>query len=232
MYEDIYGVGLLDDLHNYFPALLYEQGRFQNVNQIFHYIRSQMSERFNLYSYGASRFRETQVQQPPLPQRAPTQIPTRIFRENTNEFIPLRRNTPFQQQQPRTNLEEEIEEIITSLGQGSILRNIVSPETSLLFSLLTPRTTLPQVRTGWTDPVVVRPSLEVIEQNSTIVTSITGQACAICQEQIQTAETCRRLSCTHTYHRGCIDTWFQRSTRCPTCRHDIRERFIESNNIA
>lgn len=53
-YETVYHVGLLDDIHNYFPALLYDQGRFQTLPTVFSYIRHQMNTRFNLYSYGAS----------------------------------------------------------------------------------------------------------------------------------------------------------------------------------
>jgi len=55
-YEVIYNVGLLDDVHNYFPALLYDHGRFQNLQSLFNYVRNQMNTRFNLFAYGASRY--------------------------------------------------------------------------------------------------------------------------------------------------------------------------------
>ena len=61
-YEVIYNVGILDDVHNYFPSLLYDTGRFTNLQQVFHYIRTQMNTRFNLYSYGASRARPNEPQ--------------------------------------------------------------------------------------------------------------------------------------------------------------------------
>jgi hypothetical protein len=53
-YQVVYNVGLLDDIHNYFPALLYDQGRFQTLPGIFSYVRHQMNTRFNLYAYGSS----------------------------------------------------------------------------------------------------------------------------------------------------------------------------------
>lgn len=62
-YQTVYGVGLLDDLHNYFPALLYEQERFLNLTHVFHYIRTQMNQRFNLYSYGRNMYNEQQSEQ-------------------------------------------------------------------------------------------------------------------------------------------------------------------------
>jgi len=50
--ETIYGVQLLDDLHNYFPELLYNSGRFQNVQDVLQYITSVTRRRFDLFSYG------------------------------------------------------------------------------------------------------------------------------------------------------------------------------------
>jgi len=52
-YDYVYNVGLLDDVHNYFPAFLYDSGRFQTPVQVFSYIRSQMNSRFNLPTFGA-----------------------------------------------------------------------------------------------------------------------------------------------------------------------------------
>ena len=52
-YEYVYNVGLLDDLHNYFPAFLYDSGRFQTPVQVFHYFRTELHARFNLPGYGA-----------------------------------------------------------------------------------------------------------------------------------------------------------------------------------
>ena len=52
-YQYVYNVGLLDDLHNYFPAFLYDSGRFQTPAQMFQYLQSQLHARFNLPSHGA-----------------------------------------------------------------------------------------------------------------------------------------------------------------------------------
>ncbi len=37
-YHEIYGVQLLDDIHNYLPALLYDTGRFRTIGDVFQYV--------------------------------------------------------------------------------------------------------------------------------------------------------------------------------------------------
>ena len=41
--------------------------------------------------------------------------------------------------------------------------------------------------------------------------------CTICTDPFRTGDTLRRLPCLHTFHRDCIDEWFQRSRKCPIC---------------
>jgi hypothetical protein len=72
-------------------------------------------------------------------------------------------------------------------------------------------------------PVLVRPSQHVLEENTQLIDGIVDM-CAICQDSITANESCRLLvPCRHRFHRVCIDQWFQRSVFCPTCRHDIRD---------
>lgn len=49
-YNRIYDIPLLDDIHNFFPALLYDQRHFLTLNDIFVYINTQMDTHFNIYS--------------------------------------------------------------------------------------------------------------------------------------------------------------------------------------
>ena len=58
-YERIYEVGLLDDLHNYFPALLYQQSNFRTVQDVLGYIRERTTHRFNLFDYGRRQYEAT-----------------------------------------------------------------------------------------------------------------------------------------------------------------------------
>ena len=192
-YEVIYNVSLLDDIHNYFPDLLYNSGRFTTITQVFHYVRHRMNTRFNLFSYGASRYAENSEtvvpdpmhHMPPMPPMTPMQS-TRLPR--TPRFV----------SEDTTNFLFRFLEIGTDpTGRENTFRDIIVRPT----------------------PTEIENSTEII--NGASLTEETS--CAVCQDFIVATDTCRRLRhCNHTYHQTCIDLWFQRSVFCPTCRHDVR----------
>jgi hypothetical protein len=75
-------------------------------------------------------------------------------------------------------------------------------------------------------PVVVRPTPEQIEANTTVgnLVSDIEHSCAICQDNLQVDQEGRKLNaCGHWFHKHCIDTWLEGNVHCPVCRHDIRE---------
>lgn len=45
--------------------------------------------------------------------------------------------------------------------------------------------------------------------------------CSICQESLAVGT--RLRACNHVFHNQCIDQWLQLNTRCPVCRHDVRD---------
>lgn len=53
--------------------------------------------------------------------------------------------------------------------------------------------------------------------------------CAICQETVPCATRIR--ACGHVFHDQCISQWFTMNTRCPVCRHDIRDLQRGSVNV-
>lgn len=53
--------------------------------------------------------------------------------------------------------------------------------------------------------------------------------CAICQEAVPCATRIR--ACGHCFHHQCIAQWFSMNTRCPVCRHDIRDLQRGSANV-
>jgi hypothetical protein len=45
--------------------------------------------------------------------------------------------------------------------------------------------------------------------------------CCICLASFQINDQVRILPCSHSYHRDCIDHWFQQSILCPICKHSL-----------
>jgi len=205
-YEVIYSVGLLDDIHNYFPAFLYDTGRFQNINQVFHYVRSQMNSRFNLFAYGASRYTATQ---PPEPRRRPRNNTVVYAESGVPSTVPLYIPT-----QPH---------VYNSLNSTNLLLSMLN-EGLGLGGTTTPRNDL---WAAFRDPVIVRPTRAQMEAAIESISGNTipeGTLCTICQDVILQTENVSRLrACQHMYHMSCIAAWLDRSVRCPTCRHDIRD---------
>ena len=58
-YQTVYGVTLLDDLHNYFPRLLYSPQLFQSVPDVLGYIQQTTRTRFNLFENGMRQYSQT-----------------------------------------------------------------------------------------------------------------------------------------------------------------------------
>ena len=114
-YESYYGVQLLDDLHNYFPDIIYNHTRFTSIADVLGYIQEVMHDRFNLFSSATSRFRQNrsqQLQQQQTPRQRTSQyvytIPTTFTDfidtpSNNIQFAPIRFNTSYSSgRRPRT----------------------------------------------------------------------------------------------------------------------------------
>ena len=258
-YETLYGVGLLDDLHNYFPALLYDSSGFGTVRDVLTYVQTQARNRFDLFSYGQ---REYVGSHPP---RAPVEenVYRRVVRTSFASVPPqpvqplstlLRQPAAPSQEVPRIQVElnngdaddeeEEEEEEEVPVAENRIIAN------ALLSLLNLPATGLTRTydidvfgslvggrgRGGmdqFLQPVVVRPTPEQIANNTTIgnLVSDVEQACAICQDTLSPEQEGRKLNaCSHWFHKSCIDTWLERDVHCPVCRHDIREPLPAPSN--
>jgi hypothetical protein len=217
-YQRYYSVGILDDLHNYFPAILYSH-QFDD-NELVSYIRSQARNRYDLFTRATNNHnRNREVVQ--IPGRM---IPSRVHVDETH--ISSGNNDTIRVTYTTAN-NDEIES--TTLHDDSLL----NPLATLLTAALYPQTNnmmFPTLRrqtaTNFMEPVVVRPTRQQINSGSTIV-EVTNNTdnCAICQESLnQDNRQVRRLNaCHHMFHDNCIIAWLNGSVRCPTCRHDIRE---------
>ena len=215
-YQVVYNVGLLDDIHNYFPALLYQSSHFTSLTQVFHYVRHQMNTRFNLLNYGAGLARMRERERDP-----PTPIPTVILTPQMRA-APAPVPAPAPAPAPATTTDATANLLLSLLTVG------LSEQPTNIWNNFRP-----EFWASFRQPVVVAPSTQTIETSSEILSGSTltdPTICAICQDSIQPTDTLRRLTaCTHTYHQVCIDQWFLGSPRCPTCRHDIRDEPSELN---
>ena len=174
---------LLNELHNNFPALLYDNRRFRGIHDIFQYVDSEMRNRFDTFSINQRQYRNANA----------TNLQTIARPIGNNALSP----------------------IFSTLLQ----REIVLDETNNQMDMLG------QIFAGFTDAVPIVPSALDIQRGSSVyqVAGGTESPCAICQDVIAVGNIVRKLrGCNHIFHIDCIDTWYQRSVLCPTCRHDIR----------
>lgn len=202
--SNYYGnIQLLNDLHNYFPEILYGT-RFQNDGLV-RYIREVVSQRFNLFSSAQNTYNQNHQANYRITttlnnnmymdehHSSPTNIISEVIREGIN--IPLNVNG--------------FVNILQSMLDSSNVSPITEDENHNLTNL---------------QPVNVRPTMNQIENASSIVELTSSQnICAICQEHMLPNQTIRRLNqCRHLFHNSCIMTSFETSVRCPNCRQDIR----------
>jgi hypothetical protein len=245
-YETLYGVGFLDDLHNYFPAILYDRTRFRSVQDLLTYIQQCARSRFDLFSFGQRTYMSNHLESmAPLPASPPEpaqprnpnvrlaqsffeglNLPSQQESAEQEENIPqpalLRRR---REQSPETRVSATIDILQEDLGIENQALSLMN-----LMNVLAGIPAIPRqgrfghLPNGFMEPVVIRPSQAQIDAGSTRTFPGEDTVCAICQDAIPVNQMARRLNaCSHTFHISCIDQWFQRDVRCPTCRHDIRE---------
>jgi hypothetical protein len=203
-----YGIQFLDDIHTYFPDILYNPDRFTNVQALLYYIRSQTSARFDLFSNAQRNYivpnpYQANVTQPYTPQ-TPLRQPPPIVRQPPPP-------QPPQQSYYNTNRNLEIfplNDILSSVLLGSLGQDFTLNAT-------------------FSEPVTVAPSAAQIESATEIRQSAQTNdnvRCSICQDSFGEGQAIRSIrKCGHEFHRECIDIWFQRNVHCPMCRLDIRD---------
>jgi hypothetical protein len=220
-YERVYEVTLLDDLHNYFPAVLYDPERFRTVSELLAYIRQRTIRRFNLFEYGARQYSRSRAEDSDrVPQNTYTRQPPVV-----NRWAPPVATTPL-----RTSHAAQFEFDLTNTEDLSILLPLIRN----LDRLVGVPSTQPIQRahganrfTGLFQDIVIHASQDLIDNGSSLRTLLMDleENCSICQDRMRQGENIRRLNaCQHEFHGACVDNWFlRRSVLCPICRHDIRD---------
>jgi len=202
----LYQVGLFNDIHTYFPAILYEPERFNSVPELLSYMRRQIRVHSDPYIRGVNTYTASQpaVQTPPPRRQVPA--PPGLRRPSS---VPV--SMVFEQQIPANRGFNNTMDILTS----DMIRGLLG--TTLFGGVPPPQQTM--------EPVIVRPTPAQISAASTIsIVEDDDSICAICQDSMAAGSEARTLNaCDHSFHTGCIDTWFSRNVNCPVCRHDIRE---------
>ena len=183
---------MLDDLHNYFPDILYaDNNRFRSVNDLLEYIRSQTRTQFDLFSTARrNRTRNITTQQPSIGNQIQ-------FAFTTEDNI----------ESPISPINQPSNDINTLLGPLTNIMNLLYPPINDTF--LQPILVYPTAE-------------QITNATSIIELSTNTEICAICQETMVDGSIRRINHCRHTFHDLCIRTHFRTNVRCPICRCDIR----------
>jgi hypothetical protein len=208
-----YGIYLFDDLHMYFPAILYNPERFTTTQSLLHYVQTQVRYHTDIFT----RNQQMYAEQHPPHARSPPILPRRHGLHTTEsiEITPIFTAPLGGEEIP---LQTRINNSLTSLSNSILLNE--------LYNIIQ---TPPTRRQANQEPVLVVPSVQQVETATTLriateADESSDQACSICQDEYMDGQAIRSIRhCSHTFHKSCIDTWFERNVRCPVCRYDIRD---------
>ena len=237
-YEHTYGIQLVDDLHNLFPEVLYDDRLFassllvpfvqRRVSTLFPQEYTQKRTHYRLFQQERRRtdLVHDEMNMPPPPPPASVQPPPAI---RTPHVVRSGRSTTV-----RVPLATSIGAIgdVFDFGLGSGLGGGLGGSLESLLGGISGLVGVNGVFRQNTDnlsPVPVVPTAQEVRE-ATLVTSIEPAretVCAVCQDHTppQDASADWRIirHCNHRFHKDCIDRWFEQKTFCPVCRYDIRD---------
>ena len=247
-----YHIHLLNELHQWFPDVLYNPQRFQNVQDLLGYIiqvATQGAYHTAMTQYAQAQAQHLQAQaqhlqaqhlQSQQSQQAQQSQQSQQYYTNQNQqrvsaAAAAPQTPPLH---PMFALHDEndmdsssfsnsifIQQMrpITVSAVSSISSSLISGILGHLFNDERPSSAMNDFLN---QNVIVRPTMEQIGESTTVTTadSLQDDNCAICQDEIEEDQSMRQINhCRHRFHQHCIDVWFQSNVRCPTCRHDIRD---------
>jgi hypothetical protein len=226
-----YGIQLIDDLHTYFPAILYNPEQFTSTQGLLQYVQRQVRTHTDIFTRNRTAFHESSAHQStPSPLRTPPSIIRTSHQNDRLDLAPIFAEMLYP---PRTSTEEELH--IQYPPYNTRINNSLNTlsNTILLTELFNTIQTIqsPQPIQIPQTPVLVRPSLEQIT-TATVLRQANDtddeSQCSICQDTYTEGQAIRTIQhCHHSFHKNCIDPWFQRNVRCPVCRYDIRDYRVQ-----
>lgn len=243
--EQIYNNSLLDAVHDLFPEFLYDTTIFPNNDistplgwfryRVMHFYPQSFRRGRNIYETRDLQNTRNEYDDWMFLQnrRVPVQTPQIRFPPLTrviysNEFTtPINRNTFISNNVP------------PAIRRSPSVRTWDDRNSSLGLLSAAIGANLDEWLAGFMDPVPVPPTAVQIEAGSEILQAdvvTDGTLCTICQESTPSSPNdrpWRRLrSCTHLFHKHCIDRWYTRNSHCPVCRADIREQVAPGPSVA
>lgn len=63
--------------------------------------------------------------------------------------------------------------------------------------------------------------VETLSSSSELVQNYEEVCCAVCIDNFESGAVVRHLTCSHVYHKKCIDPWLVEKGTCPQCKADI-----------
>ena len=210
-YDELYGIRTLDDIHNYFPAFLYDQNQFTNVQDIFRYMNRQINNYCNPYNRGLQEYSRNHIvsSSNAIPSRATNR--TARYTE-TIDITPM-----FTQVLNGQNANILNQNIGTSTTAGTA-------GTAFLAEYILGMLQTPIAPANANAPII--PTQGQIDTATTLRAAMAvdeDNECSVCQTNYTEGQSLRTITdCEHMFHQSCIDPWFARNSQCPNCRHDIR----------
>ena len=250
-YQILYGFDMLDELHNFFPEIMYDDQTFSQEHCLWmrHRLRTLFPHVFvrqqNLYTlYQATERRNNftawrntmpaPVASVPSMASVPvipvlSAIPTVSFTSvpptiNTSPFTPMRtraRNIMPVSPPPAPSRRARHDNPMADIDVATLGLSAI-----FLDGLLNNNTN--NLLFNWMpqQDVPVIPTSAQIDAGTVEVPPADvseDTTCAVCQEHGTENDVWRKLHCNHYFHSRCILPWFQRNVHCPVCRADIRE---------
>ena len=212
-FQTVYGFHFMDELHNFFPEVLYDEQHFGSETMM--WMRHRLRTLFpNVFIREQNSYNIYHA------------IDRRVA------YLLWRNSQNFATAAPTTGAVAPAAAAFVTPTRAPVLTpSLLSPppvrrmRTDPMISFM--NILIDEELGNWANfmDVPVIPTAAQIaagSQEVAVATVPVDTPCAICQERGMENDTWRRLHCNHYFHGRCIMPWFQQNAHCPVCRADVR----------